>query len=190
VTLTPELALIERDLDTALRRLIAKRQRRTRTLRTTGALLTVAAAFSVVASAAGLVDLQLDLTKWTVVERGTVDNGKGEYVRATENGTGEPSTFMVEHDAGLDRYQAFLLHEQTVDAAQAGSETGALCTAAELTRAETAALAALRAGRNPSAAVSAEFAGTACRGLAYAQERAAAVNAGTEPPAMLMPGAR
>jgi hypothetical protein len=187
VTLTPELALIERDLDTALRRLIARRQRRTRTLRTTGALLAAAAAFSVVASAAGLVDLQLDPTTWTIVERGTVDDGKGEYVRATENNTGEPSTFMVEHDAGLDRYEAFLLHERTADAA-GNAEDGVLCSAAQLTHAEQLALAALRTGTSASAAV--QGAGLTCRGVTYALERADMVHRGLEPTSMLMPGAR
>jgi hypothetical protein len=38
--------------------------------------------------------------------------------------------------------------------------------------------------------VRAEFAGSNCRGLAYAVERASAVVAGTEPESMLMPGAR
>ena len=71
-------------------------------------------------------------------------------VRATDNATGRPSTFMVEHDAGLDRYQAFLLHERTVHAAGAGAETGAVCTAAELTRAERVALGALRTRLRPS----------------------------------------
>ena len=191
MTLTPELALIERDLDAAMRRLIAKRHRRTRTVRTTGALLVTAAVFATVASATGLLsDLHLDPAKWTIVGGGQVDGGKAEYVNATENATGLPSTFMVEHDAGLDRYAAFLLHEQTVDAAGVGTETGALCTAAELTRAEAAALGALRAGADPAAAVVSEFSGSACRGLAYAVERAQAVHIGNEPRSMLMPGAR
>ena len=75
---------------------------------------------------------------------------------------------MVEHDAGLDRYQAFLLHEKVKARANAEEEAagvpvrtepGELCTAAQLTRAENVALDKLRAsfapGTTPDAARSA-----------------------------------
>ncbi len=102
---------------------------------------------------------------------------------------------------GLARYQAFVLHEQTVAAAGGGGEHGALCSAEELTRAETTALETLRssfaagtgAGATRStveAALEKEFAGTGCRGLDYAGERARFVFAGIEPGSMLMPGVR
>ena len=197
MTLDTNLALIEQDLDAAVRRLIATRRRRARTVHTTWAVFWLAAACTAVAAASGIAqDFGLDPTRWTILDRGEVDGGKAAYARATENATGRPSVFMVEHDAGLDRYQAFLLHERTVEAANTGetpAERGPLCTAAELTRAEVAALAALRSGgttATATAAVRADFAGSECRGLAYAVERASAFVAGTEPESMLMPGAR
>ena len=39
----------------------------------------------------------------------------------TERGSFSNSTFMVEHDAGLTPYEAFLLHERTRAAADATS---------------------------------------------------------------------
>ena len=114
---------------------------------------------------------------------------------------------MVEHDAGLPAYRAFLLHERTLAAAQGASpvpvrvEQGDLCTPAELTRAEAVALATLRAsfpvGMSANAtraavndAVQAAFAGSPCRGLEYGGEQARLVYAGKEPDSMLMAGAR
>ena len=209
--LSPALELIGHDLDSAVRRLIVRRQRRRRTLRVTGAVLTVAAAFCTVAVASGIApDLHLDPGTWTVLHRGEVDGGKGAYVQATENGTGRPSVFMVEHDAGLDRYAAFLLHEQTLAAANAAEadsgtqtriEPGPVCTRAQVTRAEVVALGTLRASFAPGtpansaaaqvdAAVRADFRDTPCRGLEYAGEQARLVYAGNQPAALLMPGAR
>jgi len=112
---------------------------------------------------------------------------------------------MVEHDAGLPAYQAFLLHEQTLAAAQASSpvpveiEPGALCTPSALARAEAVALSTLRtqfpAGTNADAtkasvdaAVLAAFKGSPCKGLEYAAEQARLVYAGVQPASMLMPG--
>ncbi len=210
-TLSPALELIGRDLDAAVRRVIVRRQRRRRTLRVTGAALTVAAAFCAVAVASGIApELNLDPGTWTILHRGNVDGGKGAYVHATENGTGRPSVFMVEHDAGLDRYAAFLLHEQTLAAANAAEadsgtqtqiEPGPLCTRAQVTRAEVVALGTLRASFAPGtpadvtaapvdAAVRADFRDTSCRGLEYAGEQARLVYAGNQPAALLMPGAR
>jgi hypothetical protein len=97
---------------------------------------------------------------------------------------------MVEHDAALERYDAFLLHERVVKAAGGDGETGALCSRAELTRAEQVALAALDARQAAEAAVRAEFAGRQCRGLGYASEQARLVHEGVQPPSMLMPDAR
>jgi hypothetical protein len=95
-------------------------------------------------------DLQLDPAKWSILGGGSTDNGRGAYVHAQNKADGGHSTFMVEHDAGLAPYDAFLLHERTRAAADATSpvpvrtEPGALCTAAQLTRAERVALATLR----------------------------------------------
>ena len=124
----------------------------------------------------------------------------------TERGSFSNSTFMVEHDAGLTPYEAFLLHERTRAAADATSpvpvqtESGALCTPDALTRAETVALRALSAfpaGTAASAtrqtvdrAVAAAFRDAPCRGLKYAGEQARFVYAGIEPSSLLMPGAR
>ena len=210
-TLSPALELIGHDLNSAVCRLIDRRQRRRRMLRLTGTALTLAAAFCAVAVASGIAtDLHLDPGTWTILHRGDVDDGKGAYVHATENSTGRPSVFMVEHDAGLDRYAAFLLHEQTLAAANAAEadsgtqtriEPGPLCTRAQVTRAEVVALGTLRASSAPGtpaeltgapgdAAVRAAFGGTACRGLEYAGEQARLVYAGNQPAALLMPGAR
>ena len=211
MTLSPELELIRCDLEAAIRRLVARRQRRRRILRVAGATVTLAATFSAVAVASGIgPDLQLDPTKWAILHRDQVDNGKGAYVHATENATGRHSLFMVEHDADMDRYQAFRLHERLVDAgnaaeAQSGvrvrTEPGTLCTAAQLTRAEVVALTGLRAAfapgtsaattqRSVDEAVRAAFADAPCRGLEYAGEQARLVYSGTQPTTMLMPGAR
>ena len=211
MTLSPQLELIGHDLDVAVRRLIARRQRRRRTVRITCATLTVAAIFSAVAVASGIgPDLQLDVSKWTVLHRGEVEKGRAAYVHATENATGRHSLFMVEHDADLDRYQAFLLHERVVDFGNSAevesgvrtrTEPGALCTPAQLTRAEVVALVALRTSFSPGTgadatkhpvddAVLAAFAGTPCRGLEYASEQARLVYAQTQPASMLMAGAR
>jgi hypothetical protein len=113
---------------------------------------------------------------------------------------------MVEHDDGVDRYQAFLLHERTKAAADSTSpvpqleEPGPLCTAAQLTRAETVALqtlAGVTPGTSPDAAketvdiaLGDAFASDPCRGVEYAGEQARLVWAGVEPRALLMPGAR
>jgi hypothetical protein len=108
---------------------------------------------------------------------------------------------MVAHDVTLPPYDAFLLHERTVAAAGGDWEAGALCTRAELTRAESVALRALGGAAAPGtgvdatvgiadAAVRDAFAGAPCRGLVYASERARFVYADVEPRSMLMPGAR
>src|SRR5215213_7913638 len=66
---------------------------------------------------------------------GSVDNGRGAYVHAKRTEDGSPSTFLVEHDDGLSPYEAFLLHEKTLAAAQQTSparvriEPGSLCSA-------------------------------------------------------------
>ena len=107
--------------------------------------------FSATAIASGIADdLNLDPTQWSILGRGSVDNGKAEYVHGQRLSDGSHSTFLVEHDAGLAPYEAFLLHEKTLAAARATSpvpvsaESGALCSRAELQRAESVALATLR----------------------------------------------
>jgi hypothetical protein len=202
--LSPDLELVGRALDHAYTRHIARR----RLLRTTGVIAAVATVFCAVAAASALdADLRLDPTQWSILQSGSVDDGRGGYVHAKRLDDGSNSTFMVEHDAGLDRYQAFLLHERTRAAAEASAsspataEAGELCTAAELTRAETVALSTLRTSfppgadvdatkRSVDAAVAASFAGDPCRGLEYAGEVARLVYAGVEPETGLMPGAR
>ena len=189
--LTPELEAIGRSLYAALDRRIARTRRRTRRLRQLTAVVTAFAAFAGAAFASGIADdLHLDPTKWTPFASGTVDNGQGEFVKAhASDGSGD-STFMVEHDAALERYDAFLLHERLVQAADGDGETSALCSRAELTRAEQVALGALESGDAPKAAVDAEFTGQRCRGLEYASEQAELVFSGIEPRSLLMPGAR
>jgi hypothetical protein len=210
VTLSPELEVIGHQLNTAFIRLVARRQHRRRSLRIAGATLVLAAAFSAVAVASGIgPDVQLDPTKWTIVHRGEIDDGKGVYVHATETATGRSSLFSVEHDAGLDRYQAFLLHERLVAAgnaaeAQSGvpvlAEAGPLCSATQLTRAESVALTTLHAAFPPGTsanatrqpvddAVRSAFVPGVCRGLRYASEQARLVYGGVQPESLLMPGA-
>ncbi len=173
-----------------------------------GLALILAGAASAVAIASDVgPDLQLDPTKWAILGGGSVDNGRGSYVHAKNLQDDSSSTFMLEHDAGLDPYQAFLLHVRTRASADATSpspvraERGDVCTAAELTRAETVALQTLHnsfpAAATPratkevvDAAVVAAFADAPCRGLEYAGERARFVYAGVEPRSSLMPGAR
>ncbi len=211
MTLSPELELIGRDLDAAVRRLITRRERVRKAIRVTGAMVALAVIFSTVAVASGIgPDLQLDPTKWTILHRGEIDNGQAAYVHATESGSGRQSLFLVEHDAGLDRYQAFLLHERVLEAGNAAeaesgvqttTEPGPLCTSAQLTRAEVVALATLRAMFLPGtdadaskepvdAAVRTAFVSAPCRGLEYAGEQARRVYAGAQPISTLMPAAR
>ena len=206
--MTTDFETLGCDLQLALGRRIQTRRRRRR--RTGFAALSFAAAgaSAAVAIASGIgPDLQLDPTKWSILGGGSVDSGRGAYVHATNRQDGSHSTFLVEHDADLPAYQAFLLHEKTLAAAEATSpvavrvEQGDLCTPSALTRAETVALGTLRsgfvAGTNADAskpavdgAVAAAFADSPCRGLAYGGEQARLVYAGREPESKLMPGAR
>lgn len=151
-----DLVALEQDLRTALAHRIERGQRRRRRLSVAALIAVVTTGLCAAAVASGIAgDLGLDPTKWEVLGGGSVDNGRGAYVHAQRKEDGSNSTFMVEHDAGLPPYRAFLLHEQTLDAAQETSpvrvraEQGELCTAAELTRAESVALAALRASFAP-----------------------------------------
>jgi hypothetical protein len=165
--------------------------------------------FSAAALASGIADdLRLDPGAWSILGGGSVDRGQAAYVHARRIADGSSSTFLVEHDAGLTAYEAFLLHERTLAAAEATSpapirvEPGALCTKDELTRAESVALAALRGSFMPGvdvdaakatvdAAVRGSFpAGEACRGLEYAGMEARLVFAGIEPETALMAGVR
>jgi hypothetical protein len=197
-----------RDLHQAVTRLTARRERRRRKLRVTAASALLVGTFATVAVASGIgPDLQLNPAKWSILGSGSVDNGGGQYVHAQDKATGAHSSFSVEHDAGLPRYEAFLLHERLLDAENKTApeptvvEPGRLCTAEELTRAEVVSMAALRSSFSPGAspnatkgtvdaATRAAFAGSPCRGLDYAGERARFVFAGIEPRAMLMAGAR
>jgi hypothetical protein len=202
-----DLDAIGRDLVAAHAFRLERTRRRRRTLRAAGFALAVAFAFAAAAAASDIgPGLQLDPTKWTILGRGSTDDGRGEYVHARRAQDGSPSTFMVEHDAGLAPYQAFLLHERTRAAADATSpvpvreEAGALCSPAELTQAERVALtslAAFPAGTAADltkavvdAAVQAAFRGAPCRGLEYASEQARLVYAGVQPRTLLMEGAR
>jgi hypothetical protein len=202
-----DLDAIGRDLVTAYGGQLERERRRRRIVRTGALVAVLAGLFATVAVASGLApDLQLDPKKWTILGGGSTDGGRGEYVHAKRAEDDSHSTFMVEHDAGLTRYEAFLLHERTKAAADATSpvavraERGALCTAAELTRAEVVALRRLESfapGTPANAtkgavdvAVVAAFGDRPCRGLEYAGEQARLVYAGTEPHTLLMPGAR
>jgi hypothetical protein len=187
--LAPELHAIGIDLQRAY----AGRLRRRRIGRVTAATAGLAGVLAV-SALASTGDLPLDPAKWFVVSAGSIDNGRGEYVHAKSLDDGGPSTFMVEHDSGMDRYQAFLLHERLRAAAdetspvEVQSEPGALCTRQQLARAEQTALDALRAGSPAQTAVETAFAGEPCRGLAYGVEIARRVFNGVEPEANLMPG--
>ena len=203
-----DFAAIERDLTTAVACLLERRRRRNSRIRTGLLTLALAGAFCTAAIASGVVgDLQLDPTKWSVLGGGDVDGGRGAYVHAKSLENGSNSTFLLEHDDGLAPYQAFLLHEKTLVAAQTTSpvpvrvESGELCSAAALTKAEQLALTTLNTGFPPGTAADASkqavddatqaaFAGSPCRGLEYAGEQARLVYAGVQPRSKLMPGAR
>lgn len=202
-----DLDAIENDLVGAYRLRLAGCARRRKRIRVGVVVTVLAGAFAAAAVASGIgEDLHLDPTKWTVLGGGSTDDGRGSYVHAQRNADGSPSTFMVEHDAGLPPYQAFLLHEDTKAAADSTSpvpvlrESGPLCSPAQLTRAETVALATLAslspgvsfddAKRPVAEALDREFADAPCRGLEYAGEQARLVWVGTEPRKLLMPGAR
>jgi len=176
--LAPELETIGRQLHVAY----SARLRRRRQVRLGTVAACAVLAFGGAAYASGVAgDLGLDPTKWEILSGGTVAGGKSSWVRAKSLEDGRPSTFMVEHDAGMDRYDAFLLHEQTLDAAGGSSETTALCTRDQLARIEQQSLDALRGGAMPDPSES-------CRGRAYGIEIAQRVFAGGEPAKNLMPG--
>ncbi len=206
--LPSHLEALGRDLDAAVTRLLVKRCRRVRRVRIAATAGALALAFSAAAIASGIgPDLQLDPTKWSLLGGGTVDEGRGEFVHAQRIEDGSHSTFMVEHDQGLDRYRAFLLHERLLAAAGSTSpvpvreEQGELCTRAELTRAEQVALDTLRASfpagtpadvgkAKVDEAVVGAFGGAPCRGLQYAGEIARLVYANLEPQSNLLVGVR
>jgi hypothetical protein len=203
-----DLEAIGRDLENALALRIRNKRRRSHRLRLVSLSVALAGAFAGVAYASGVgADLNLDPTKWAFLGGGSVDGGRGAYVHAQNRADDSKSTFLVEHDAGLPVYQAFLLHEKTLAAANATSpvpvrtEAGALCTVESLTRAERIAMAALRSGfasgSSPdatrsavTAAVARAFEGASCAGLEYAGEQARLVYSGRQPASTLMPGAR
>jgi hypothetical protein len=196
------------DLDVAINRRIARAARRRRARRLGAVSACAVGLLASGAIASGIAsDLDLAPSEWAVLREGQVDGGRGAYVHAARDADGVHSTFMVEHDDGLARYDAFLLHERTLAAADATSpvpvreEAGSLCTREQLTDAERVALAALNAQLQPDAAFDATgaavsraladaFASTPCRGLAYAGEQARLVFAGKQPASKLMPGAR
>jgi hypothetical protein len=206
--MTTDLEAIGRDLQQALARRQAAGRRRSHRFRLASLVLAITGTFATVAYASGIgADLQLDPTKWAILSGGSVDGGSGAYVHAKDRADGSNSTFLVEHDAGLPAYQAFLLHEKTLRAANSTSpvpvrtEAGPLCSAASLTRAESVALNTLRAGFAPgsspdatrvavTAAVSQAFETAPCAGLEYAGEQARLVYAGRQPASTLMPDAR
>jgi hypothetical protein len=204
--MTTDLQALGDDLFAALNRRTVTTRRRVRRLRVAALVVGALGVFSATAIASGIAgDLNLDPTQWSILGRGSVDNGKAEYVHGQRISDGSHSTFLVEHDAGLAPYEAFLLHEQTLVAARATSpvpvsaESGALCSRAELQRAESLALATLHStfpvGTDADAtktavdkAVRGAFANAPCRGLEYAGEQARFVYAGIQPVATLMPG--
>jgi hypothetical protein len=209
VTELPDsLERIGADLQTAVARLVARRRRRRRSVRVAGTIAVAALALSAAAIASGIgPELQLDPTKWSVLGGGTVEGGQGQYVHAQRKADGSPSTFMVEHDDGLEPYEAFVLHERLRAAADETSpapvhlEPGSLCTRTELVRVEQIALDTLRATFAPGtpadstrpavmAALVGAFGESPCRGLEYGGEAARLVYAGTEPRSHLMAGVR
>jgi hypothetical protein len=203
-----DFAAIERELTAAFTRRLEKRRRTNGRLRTALLTTVLAGAFCTAAIASGVAgDLQLDPTKWSLLGGGDIDGGGGTYVHARSLENGSNSTFLLEHDDGLAPYQAFLLHDKTLAAAQATSpvsvrvESGELCSPAELTRAEQVALSTLNAGfasgspadaskQAVDSATQAAFAPSPCRGLEYAGEQARLVYAGVQPRSKLMPGAQ
>ena len=206
--MTTDLEAIGRDLQHALEQHLDKKRRRAHRVRLAGLCMAATGAFATVAYASGIgPDLQLDPSKWSILGGGTVDDGRGAYVHAKNRVDESNSTFMVEHDSGLPAYQAFLLHQKTLAAANASSpvpvrfEPGAICTPDAVTRAESVAMVALRAGFSPGAnpdatrtavttAVAAAFKDAPCAGLEYAGEQARLVYSGRQPESTLMPGAR
>jgi hypothetical protein len=202
-----DLDALGRDLAVAYERRLARSRRTRKAARAGAAAALLACAFATVAVAGGIpTGLELNPTEWSILGGGSTDGGRGQYLHAQRKSDGSHSTFMVEHDAGLSPYGAFLLHERTRAAADATSpvpvrtEPGDLCTAAQLTRAERVALGALMAfapgtaadatRAATDAALRSAFAGDPCRGLEYAGEQARLVYAGVEPRTLLMPGAR
>lgn len=198
------LDVLEQDLQRGYDRLLKRRRRRR--IASTALVSVVAVAALATVAVASTTDLRIDLSRWTILSRGGTDDGRAEFVNAQSKETGGRSSFFVQHDSDLSPYDAFLVFERNQSAAGAAgsinpAEAGDVCTQAELTRAEQVALATLRSGFSPGAkpnetkaqvdaAVGAAFAGSPCRGLEYAGERARFVFGGIEPAANLMPGAR
>jgi hypothetical protein len=203
-----DLVALGEDLRAALVRRVKRRQRRRRRAIAGVVAALTASVLCAAAIASGVgSDLRLDPTEWSILGGGSVDNDRGAYVHAKRRSDGASSTFLVEHDGDLPAYQAFLLHEKTLAAAEASSpvpvrvESGELCVPSALTRAEEVAMSTLRAHFPPGAdadatkpsveaSVQAVFAGSRCRGLEYAAEQARFVYEGVQPASTLMPGAR
>ena len=120
--MTAELEALGHDLETAFARHLAVRSRKTRRRRAVGLATTTAGVLCAAAIGSGIApELDLDPTTWSVLGRGTVDGGRGEYASAVRTADGSPSQFVVEHDDGLAPYDAFLLHQKTLAAARAAS---------------------------------------------------------------------
>ena len=125
--------LLGRDLHAALERKVATRRRLKRAARAGAVALAVATFSTTVAVASTGVSFgDLDPTKWTILGRGEVD-GRASYVNARNNETGDEATFLEARDDGLDRYEAFTLHQRALAAAGSlPNEAGITCTADEL----------------------------------------------------------
>lgn len=212
--LDPHLERFGGELQTALGRRIASRRRRRRVGAATAAALLAFSTAAVASDDVGLQTFGLDPAQFELLGGDRVgEDAEYIYVRTRD---GYTNVFVHTKDAGMDRYDAFRLHQRTVRAAatasgtQAGSEPGPDCSAAQLTRAEVVALETLAASFGPGTivpnrasppahasseaavdeAVQTAFSGEQCSGLDYAGEIALLVYTGLEPIADLMPGAR
>jgi hypothetical protein len=118
--MTTDLQALGDDLFAALSRRAGTTRRRGHRLCVAALVVGAVGVFSATPIASGIADdLNLDPTQWSILGRGSVDNGTAEYVHGQRLSDGSHSTFLVEHDAGLAPYDAFLLHEKTLAAAGA-----------------------------------------------------------------------
>src|SRR5207302_2117904 len=90
-----QLNLLGADLHRAVGALAARRRRRVRRMRFVAVVLAAFGTFAAVAFASGIADeLHLDPTKWTIVGGGSVDGGRGAFVKARNNDDRSESTFL------------------------------------------------------------------------------------------------
>ena len=121
---TPRLDVLGHELETAVRRRIARRRLRRRVTVAATALATVFSAVALASDGVGLETFGLDPGRFELLGSGAPEPD-AEFLYATNKETGSTDVFVHTRDAGMDRYAAFQLHQRTARAAAAAAGTPA-----------------------------------------------------------------